>query len=780
MKVSLCIATMNRWDNFLSKYLPKYLENPYIGEIVISDENGNDASKIRETFTDPRIKLYVNAERLGAFRNKRNAVSKASLPWICLMDSDNFAPIEYFEAWLRVFDSTDTTMIYSPSYTYPTDNHPGFNWRHMLGDVFTPFTFREVAAKHWHNNQLNVGNYIVHKELFMKGEPIHNSDLQVRCHALDVQYQNYLLFIRGASMKLVDGMNYYHLVHNESYFITEGAKAAKDEIYNLYKNVLKVYFDGFWSGFHERTNATHDLFFLDLMKAVYGKDVEIATNKDEADILIENTQINNSNKNYKKWRHTYLFSGESYIRSDRNEYSCVLYGQRNHKNIINCPEFVPYVHCSLGKQFQENNRFSYVKEVPKKDVLVVVSNPGGHIRNKFIEKLEQSGLNITFAGAYKNNIGGAYQPYYNSNEFNEYVKQFKFMLAMENSEEDTYITEKVIHGLRAGVVPIYWGSKRVHDYNNKDRILTVETERDIDTIISKMKTMSNSHWLNMVNQPGFTEFGKQYSVNTIAKHIQNLLMPGNGFEGLSTIVTLCNQSFEPQRFEQINKFFDKFKVPGHMRMFISPTYKHTISDIEAVRHVRHDYMMDIYNRPMKKSELSIILNFKAVFEYLEKTYLDGMFLVLESDAHPYDTFADFKICLNKLKGKQWSAVNLGRDEGYLYKLPYCDHDGPYRKGWQVDSSKIYTNAIEDISTSEDKDIRFVRKFNPRCCDAQLFSYAGVKQILSFLNTIDNYGAPFDYIVMKLLEENMDFKYYWSSISYFQQGSNFGLDTTTNN
>ena len=31
---------MDRW-NFLKVSLPKYLENPYIDEIVISDENGN-------------------------------------------------------------------------------------------------------------------------------------------------------------------------------------------------------------------------------------------------------------------------------------------------------------------------------------------------------------------------------------------------------------------------------------------------------------------------------------------------------------------------------------------------------------------------------------------------------------------------------------------------------------------------------------------------------------------------------------------------------------------
>ena len=41
---------MNRYDDFLSIYLPKYLSNPYIDEILINDENGNDYSKIKKIF----------------------------------------------------------------------------------------------------------------------------------------------------------------------------------------------------------------------------------------------------------------------------------------------------------------------------------------------------------------------------------------------------------------------------------------------------------------------------------------------------------------------------------------------------------------------------------------------------------------------------------------------------------------------------------------------------------------------------------------------------------
>ena len=49
---SLCIPTMERFDIFLSRYLPKYLANEYINEIIITDENGNDIEKIKLAFPD--------------------------------------------------------------------------------------------------------------------------------------------------------------------------------------------------------------------------------------------------------------------------------------------------------------------------------------------------------------------------------------------------------------------------------------------------------------------------------------------------------------------------------------------------------------------------------------------------------------------------------------------------------------------------------------------------------------------------------------------------------
>jgi len=94
---SLCIATMDRFDEFLSKYLPKYLEMELIGEIVISDENGNDVAKIREEFPNHlKLRLFVNEIRLEHLLNKLRSCSHSSNEWIALMDTYNLYDKYYF------------------------------------------------------------------------------------------------------------------------------------------------------------------------------------------------------------------------------------------------------------------------------------------------------------------------------------------------------------------------------------------------------------------------------------------------------------------------------------------------------------------------------------------------------------------------------------------------------------------------------------------------------------------------------------------------------------
>ena len=175
--------------------------------------------------------------------------------------------------------------------------------------------------------------------------------------------------------------------------------------------------------------------------------------------------------NFKKWKHTYLFSGESKLLCNKGNYDVVLWGERNYKNVVNVPLFIPYIYTNNFLDKLENKE--NITIIPPKDICVIISNSGGINRNLFLNELDKH-FSVTYAGNYKNNIGGNIPYNYNTPEFINFVSNYKFIVSMENSREDTYITEKIMHGLLANTIPIYWGSTRVYDYINKDRFLNLK------------------------------------------------------------------------------------------------------------------------------------------------------------------------------------------------------------------------------------------------------------------------------------------------------------------
>ena len=545
----------------------------------------------------------------------------------------------------------------------------------------------------------------------------------------------------------------------------------------------RIFFSGFWSGFHDKTNGVNETFFLNLIKKVYKtENVVVEQDIQKANILIENTQVTNSLLHKKRWVHTYLFSGESYCKSNGSEYTCVLRGERTHHNVINCPLFIPYLESSFSDQILNNIAKPSIPvedgqilnniatEVPKKDCLVLISNPGGSVRNTFCQKLETR-MNVTYAGQYKNNIGGPFTPYMTSSEFLDYIKQFKFILSMENSKADTYITEKIIHGFHVGTVPIYWGSDRVSDYFNPERFLHVKGEQDIDSVIDRMVNMTDSEWLEMVKK---TIYSNEYTIDSIAKQVRKYLFHQR-FSEVRQIYCLCNPEFEPERYKNLVSMFKRLKVSEDNITFISPTYKHTITKEIMKRYVKTFQILTMRNDLMRPSEVSLFLNLKAVLEDIERCYSDpfDMFLILEADAFDLANIYDFQDLLKKVKDKTWSVIHVG-GKVEADGSPFCNNLLPYRKDIQYTS--LLSDAKEDLSNSEDS-IRLFRHFNTRCTDSLLWSYKGVQQFLQELKK-ENYYVPLDYFMSELTIDNKEFKHFWSKPTYFDQKSNLRMEKSS--
>ncbi len=87
-----------------------------------------------------------------------------------------------------------------------------------------------------------------------------------------------------------------------------------------------------------------------------------------------------------------------------------------------------------------------------------------------------------------------------------YIQDFKFNMCFDNSEYPGWITEKLIHPLVQGVVPIYWGCNDVgEDFNTKAFVHARDFENDIQMYDKVIELAENTELLAEVqSQPIFT------------------------------------------------------------------------------------------------------------------------------------------------------------------------------------------------------------------------------------------------------------------------------------
>jgi hypothetical protein len=290
------------------------------------------------------------------------------------------------------------------------------------------------------------------------------------------------------------------------------------------KKPITIHFNRFWPGFLEGTNPNTVHIFIELFKRVFNTEVQIEYDYTKADVLCEcaayslqHTLIYN-----KKWLYSFLVTGESVERSGGvcpyfNDFSCFLSGLAPNKDLkrVKFPLFTSYLFCNPGKWMTP------VQTIPERLVCTVIGNPHGAVRNKFLDALEQR-MYVAYGGSFRNNIGYCVGGDHNSDELIQFIRQHKFVITMENSEEDYYITEKVCNGLFAGVVPVYWGSPNIKEYFNEKRFIHLKDDSDeeIARVINSMLNISDEEYLNMINSDILVNNNQ---IEIIVKEIQNVL-----------------------------------------------------------------------------------------------------------------------------------------------------------------------------------------------------------------------------------------------------------------
>ena len=230
---------MNRWE-FLKDNIPRYQSNPFIDEIVITDENGNDADKIFNTFDDQsKLKVIINPQRLGCFRNKIKSILSASNDCVAIIDSDNFADVNYFEAFFKYIERNhyNNMHIYSPDDSIPDFSFKTFsNWKINRDNVLNFFEHH-----HSSNVLINQGNYILSKSLVQKIDfSLYDNEIK-SFNSADVMLLNYMFFkhIPNFTLNVVPNMSYNHVVHSDS-IVLQNPK-HQESVIELFRMYYKLH-----------------------------------------------------------------------------------------------------------------------------------------------------------------------------------------------------------------------------------------------------------------------------------------------------------------------------------------------------------------------------------------------------------------------------------------------------------------------------------------------------------------------------------------------------------
>jgi hypothetical protein len=121
-----------------------------------------------------------------------------------------------------------------------------------------------------------------------------------------------------------------------------------------------------------------------------------------------------------------------------------------------------YLMIQLNDNFFKIKRNKIINNLKRtKFCAAIISNSKGNFRNLFIEELSKY-KKVDMGGSFKNNVGGKVK-----NKIS-FLEEYKFSIAMENSEADGYTSEKIHESFIAGTIPIYYGNYLIEEiYNPK-------------------------------------------------------------------------------------------------------------------------------------------------------------------------------------------------------------------------------------------------------------------------------------------------------------------------
>lgn len=107
---------------------------------------------------------------------------------------------------------------------------------------------------------------------------------------------------------------------------------------------------------------------------------------------------------------------------------------------------------------------------------------GHHKRHEIAEKFKGK-IDLFGGAAGSSRLGDGGSPWPDKSAA---INDYMFQIVLENDSYETYFTEKVTDCFATGTIPVYWGAPDIGDYFNKDGIIILDDNFNIDDLTPEL------------------------------------------------------------------------------------------------------------------------------------------------------------------------------------------------------------------------------------------------------------------------------------------------------
>lgn len=247
------------------------------------------------------------------------------------------------------------------------------------------------------------------------------------------------------------------------------------------------------------------LFHFKNLEKILGRKIELST-PDDADILIC-SGFNNSRYFYPNKQKIFLCYESKFKVPDEKTPNTLYFSSilNTNPNFFYLPLYTCYYGYNLYSKLNIKKSITKDDFNKKRNCLSIISNGAGSFRNTFLDRLMMK-IDVDNYGKYKHNKDDLIIQ--NSGWYDlrlcEKISNYKFMICMENTGQMGYHTEKIMHGFRNNIIPIYWGDPVCKLIFNPKAYINVN-ELGIDIAIEKILNLVNNYdeYIKMLEEPIF-------------------------------------------------------------------------------------------------------------------------------------------------------------------------------------------------------------------------------------------------------------------------------------